>query len=73
MTQHMAAAVLAHKVAQVRSQTHVGDRRFVVAPLRHGQSFEQDEPFPADQVLAQGLQESSEVGEREVFLWRYVS
>jgi hypothetical protein len=68
MAQHVAAAVLADKVAQVRSQTHVRDRRFVITPLRHGQALEQDETFPVDQILLQGLQEASEVGETEILL-----
>lgn len=66
MAKDMAAAVLTDKVAQVGTQTHVGDGGLVVAPFLDGEALEEDEAFAVDEVSTQNLETMGEVGEGEV-------
>lgn len=56
VAQDVAPPVLAHGVADVRAQSHVGDRAFVVPPLGHGEALVQDEAFAVEQFIAHGFQ-----------------
>lgn len=57
MPEHMPAAVLADKVAQIRAEAHVGDGGLVQAPGLDGQAAEQDEALAVEEVGAQGVGE----------------
>lgn len=62
MAQHMPFSVLAHKVPQVCSQTHVCDGRLVIAPSLNGEAFEKNKPLSVDEFFADGLDPAGEFG-----------
>lgn len=66
MTEDMAARVLTDKVAQVCSEAHVCNGRFLVPPFSNGQALEQDKTLAINKLLAQRLEELAEFGELEL-------
>lgn len=55
VAQDVSAAVLAHKVAQVRAQTHISGGRLLQAPLLDGQVLEEPEALAVDELFAEVL------------------
>lgn len=68
MAQHMPAAILAHKVSQIRAQAHVCNGGFGIAPFGHRQALEQDEAAAVEELLAELEQEGANIRKREVVL-----
>lgn len=64
----MTTTVLADEVAEIGSQTHVGDGGLVVAPFVDGEALQEDEALAVDDVFFQGEEEGFEFGEGEVGL-----
>ena len=69
VTQDVATAVLAHKVAQVCAQAHVGDGRLVQAPLLGREALEENEALAIQQLATQRVQQAAGGrGQGELFL-----
>lgn len=56
MSQDMSPAVLANKVSQISSQTHVCHGGLVVSPFLDRESLEEDEPLSVEKVFTQRMQ-----------------
>lgn len=62
VTEHMAEAVLADKVAQVGTKSHVCDGGLVVAPLCDWKAFEQEKSLAVDDIVAKIVEELFKLG-----------
>lgn len=56
VSQDMPPTILANKVSQVSSQTHVCHSRLVVSPFLDRESLEEDESLSIEKVFAQCMQ-----------------
>lgn len=65
VSEHMAARVLRHEVAQISSETHVCYGTFAVAPFCDRHPFKEDEALAVDEFFAEGLEELAESRELE--------
>ena len=65
---NVATAVLADEVAKVGSQAHIRGGGFADGPFRGGEVFDQNETLAIEEFVAQGPEEGTESGEREVGL-----
>ncbi|CAH0055720.1 unnamed protein product [Clonostachys solani] len=68
VAQDVAEAVLREEVADVGAQAHVGHGVLARAPLLCREALEEDEALAVDEVLAEGVEDLAELGEREVVL-----
>jgi len=73
VAEDVAQAVLRDEVAEVGAETHVGDGRLVVAPFLDGEALEEEETLAVEDVVAKGVKEVAQLGEREFCLCNYVS
>lgn len=64
----MAAAVLAHEIAQVGAQTHVCDGRLVISPFLDREALEENESFSINDIFAESLQILCKLGQGKVGL-----
>ena len=60
VSQDMAFTVLADEVSEMCTEAHVCHGRFWVAPLAHGEAFEEDEAFAVEQLIADRSQKAGE-------------
>lgn len=73
VAEDVAQAVLRDEVAEVGAETHVGDGGLVVAPFLDGEALEEEETLAVEDVVAEGVEEVAQLGERELCLHSYVS
>lgn len=57
----MPAAILAHKVSQVRAQAHICSRAFLQIPFPDRNASEEKEAFAVNQVFSQNFKALGEV------------
>jgi hypothetical protein len=73
VAQDVTKAILRDEVAEVGAETHVGDGGLVVAPFLDGEALEEEETFAVEDVVAEGIEEIAQLGERELCLCQNVS
>lgn len=47
----MTTSVLTNKISKIRPQTHISDRRLVIAPFLDWEPFEEDEAFSIENLI----------------------
>lgn len=66
--EHVAATVLAHKVANTSANAHVGNGRLFQSPFLHGNALEENEAPAINDLFAESTQEMAQPGQGEAFL-----
>jgi len=64
---------LGDEVAEVGAETHVGDGGLVVAPFLDREAFEEEETLSVEDIVTKVVEEITQLGKRELCLYRNVS